>query len=108
MYLFNFLSLFVFIVFNKNKKIKKISKISKISLCKGYDWRHNATNDLTSEELLKKIKSDLKKKELLDILQNNSIDNYTKLSIINKYDIISLNSNNFTSNLGSKDFYFDF
>ena len=53
MYLLNFLSLFVFIVFNKNKKINKISKMS---LYKGYDWRHNATNDLTSEELLKKIK----------------------------------------------------
>ncbi len=113
MLFFNLLSLFVIIIFTRNKNVLKLSKLSYKNVNRqsnsnsGFDHRYNLTTDLNLEQL-KKIRFYFQKKKILEILEDNSIDINTKLNIIKNNDIIKYFDNNVTNNIGKNDFYLDF
>jgi hypothetical protein len=112
MNIFNLFYLFVFLRINNKRKLYLFDKQNKQHLIKkqsknGYDQRFNFTSDLDSD-LLRKISLNLQKKQQLNILQDNMTDINTKLNMIKNYNLLNYESNNFTKNLGLKDFYFNF
>ncbi len=78
-----------------------LSSNKKINSNDGFDCRYNMTTDLNLEQL-KKIKVNLEKKKILDILQDNSTNINTKLNIIKDNDIIK----NFKNNISNNDYYY--
>ena len=86
---------------NANNKIGRHNEIKNFkNKSGGYDERFILTNN--SSESLLNINLNTQKIKILKILLNNSISNYDKINIIEKYDIITI-SKFYPSNLKSGD-----